>query len=182
MEDGREFTITDIEGKTLRTLDDRPAAEVYREELARLGVYADGDDILATMARHELGARTRHSEFKIRAPLAIRDDGSVMLASGLAHGTMVRVMGASPDRLIASASELSRRVLQAKGNAPIRGGLVFDCGARLQLLAERYPEEVAAFSGGRSFPLVGVTGYGEFARYGGSVEGFHNATSVMVAW
>jgi hypothetical protein len=123
-----------------------------------------------------------HAELKIRAPLAVEEDGSVVLASGLPCGAIVRVMGATADQLIKSAADLSARVLEGKGSTPLRGGLVFDCGARLQLLKERYGEEVAAFSGGRSFPLVGAAGYGEFARYGGSVEGFHNATAVMVAW
>ena len=59
---------------------------------------------------------------------------------------------------------------------------MFDCGARMQLLGERYGEQITAFLGGRHFPMIGMAGYGELAKFAGSVDGFHNATSVMAAW
>jgi hypothetical protein len=179
---GREFTITGIEGNVLRTLDDRPAAEVYTEELCRLGLIAEGDVPLQRSATFELGARTMYGELKIRAPLAVGSDGSVTLAAGLPRGTIVRVVTATPDQLIEAARELSRRALDPLAGRPVRGALIFDCAARLQVLQERYGEETEAFLGGRNFPVVGLAGYGEIAKFAGSVEGFHNTTAVMAAW
>lgn len=182
-EGSQEFTITAIEGNTIKALDDKPAAEAYISELRRLGLMKEGDDPLTVMAKHELGARTRYgNELKVRAPLAINDDGSVSMASGLPRGTVVRVVTASADQLITAAGELSRRALEPLQSAAVRGALVFDCAARLQLLRERYDEEVAAFLGGRSFPVIGLCGYGEIAKFGGNIEGFHNTTAVMAAW
>jgi hypothetical protein len=180
--DSREFTITDIEGNVLRTLDDRPAAEVYAEELRRLGLIADGDPPLQSSATYELGARTMYGELKIRAPLAVGPDGSVTLAAGLPRGTIVRVVTATPDQLIDAARELSRRALYPLAGRPVRGALIFDCAARLQVLQGRYSEQTDAFLGGRNFPVVGLAGYGEIAKFAGSVEGFHNTTAVMAAW
>ena len=75
-EGGNVFIVTGIDGNLLRTLDERPAAEVYGEELLRLGLMAEGDDLLPAMATHELGARTSFgTDLKIRAPLAVLDDG-----------------------------------------------------------------------------------------------------------
>jgi hypothetical protein len=181
--DGQEMAITDIEGSVLRTLDDRPAAEVYRAELIRLGLMHEGDDLMSVMATHELGARTIFGDqLKIRAPLRVQDDGSIVLAGSLPPGTMVRIASASPDRLIESARTLANRVLEPFDNRAIRGSLVFDCGARLHLLGDRYGEQVTAFLGGRHFPMIGMAGYGEIAKFAGSVDGFHNATAVMAAW
>jgi hypothetical protein len=179
---GREFAITGITGNILHTLDDRPAAEVYTEELVALGLIAAGDDPLQRSATYELGARTMYGELKIRAPLAINPDKSVTLASGLPRGTMVTVVTATADELIEAAHELSRRALDPLAARPVRGALIFDCAARLQVLRDRYGEETAAFLGGRNFPVVGLAGYGEIAKFAGSVEGFHNATAVMAAW
>jgi hypothetical protein len=180
---GREMAITEIEGSTLRRLDDRPAAEAYRAELVRLGFMRDGDDLVGAMATHELGARTIFGDqLKIRAALRVLDDGSIVLAGSLPLGTMVRVASASPDALVESARTLAERVLEPFENQAIHGALVFDCGARMKLLGDRYAEQVAAFHGGRSFPLIGMAGYGEIAKFAGSVEGFHNATAVMAAW
>lgn len=179
----RELTVTAIEGNRLLTLDGEPAAKVYRAELERLGLLRPGEDPVPVMAKHELGARTVFgNELKIRSPLGVGDDGSVQLASTLPPGTVVRVVTADADGLIAAATELSRRALEPLAGAAIRGALVFDCAARLQLLGDRYSEQVAAFLGGRNFPMVGMACYGEIARFGGSIEGFHNTTAVMAAW
>jgi hypothetical protein len=66
--------------------------------------------------------------------------------------------------------------------ATLRGALVFDCAARWNVLGERYDEHARAFTAGRTSPTVGVTSYGEIAKFGGSVEAFHNTTAVMVGW
>lgn len=182
-ENGREMEITEIDGGVLRRLDDRPAAEAYRDELMRLGLMRSSDDLMHAMATHELGARTMFGDqLKIRAPLRVLDDGSVVLAGSLPPGTMVRVASATPAQLVAAARTLGDRVLEPFEHRAVRGALVFDCGARLQLLGERYGDQVNAFLGGRHFPLIGMAGYGEFAKFAGSIEGFHNATAVMAAW
>jgi hypothetical protein len=179
---GRELLVTGIEGNVLHTLDQRPAADVYREELQRLGLMAEGDDLLPAMATHELGARTPFgSDLKIRAPLSIGDDGSVVLASTLEAGTSVVVMTATPDQLIDAAAKLAAEALR-RIDGRIAGALVFDCAARLQLLGDRYGEQVRAFVGSGDFPCVGMTCYGEIARFGGSLEGFHNTTAAYAAW
>ncbi len=182
-EHGRELTITDIDGSLLTRIDGLPAAQVYRDELLRLGLMRPQDDLVRAMATHELGARTMFGDqLKIRAPLAMRDGGSILLAGSLPVGTKVRVVSASPEQLVDAARTLAGRVLEPLDHAAVRGAFVFDCAARLQLLGDRYGEQVAAFLGGRHFPMIGLAGYGEIAKFAGSLEGFHNATTVMAAW
>jgi hypothetical protein len=62
------------------------------------------------------------------------------------------------------------------------GLLVFDCGGRKVMLADAFDDEVKALSGDTSVPMLGVAGYGEIAKFGGSFEGFHNISAVMVGW
>ena len=59
VEDGREFDITDIEGSLLKRLDGRPAADVYREELMRLGLMGADDDLTKPFSVAELVARVK---------------------------------------------------------------------------------------------------------------------------
>jgi hypothetical protein len=180
---GREFTITDIDRNVLKALDGQPAARVYEDELQRLGFRSTGEGLLQSMAKHALGAKTPFGEaLKIRSPLGVRADGSVVLTSGFAKGQVVRVVTAGSDSLIQAAKNLSTKVL---GPLPeVSGALVFDSASRLRLLGERYREEVRGFtaSSGPMHPLFGTTCYGEFAKFGGSVEGFHNTSAVMVGW
>ncbi|MDF2694766.1 MAG: hypothetical protein K0S65_3149 [Labilithrix sp.] len=182
IERSRALTITAIDGNILRQLDGQPAAEVYRAELERLGLLERNGELLPAIHRYELGTRTRFGEgLKIRAPLAIANDGAITLASGLPLGESVRIVEATPKQLVTAAETLTSSVTRQIG-APLRGALVFDCAARRNVLGDRYPDEASAFTAARTSPTVGVSSYGEIAKFGGSVEGFHNSTAVMVGW
>lgn len=137
---------------------------------------------MAALVTYELGALTPFGEhLKIRAPLALEPGGAIRLASSLPVGQRVRLVQATPEQLITAAETLVSRVVEQIG-ATLRGALVFDCATRRTVLGERYPEQARAFTAGRASPTVGVTSYGEIAKFGGSVEGFHNNTAVMVGW
>ena len=60
--------------------------------------------------------------------------------------------------------------------------LVFDCICRRMRLGKRFPEEVEAIR--RVFPDVSLAGFvtsGEVARLSGRLDGWHNATAVVLA-
>ncbi len=178
----RDLTITACDGNVLRELDGRPATEVYREELERLGLLDARSELLPALFKYELGITTPFGEhLKIRAPLALADRGAIVLAAGLPAGQKVRVVQATPEQLVTAAETLASHVGDRVG-ATLRGALVFDCAARCNVLGDRYAEQARAFTAGRASPTVGVASYGEIAKFGGSVEGFHNTTAVMVGW
>lgn len=178
-----ELVVTQTRGHTLLTLDGRPAARVYGEELQRLGLISGAAQLVPDAQRYAFGARTRFGELTIRAPLEFHDGGGIRLAGSVVEGTVLQVVSTTPERLAASATEVGRRTLAdfAEGRVP-RGGLVFDCAARLAYLGDDYAEQTRCFFAGHAFPLVGTTSYGEIAKFGGSLEGFHNATAVMAVW
>lgn len=179
----RELVVTETLGHTLLELDGRPAAQVYAEELQRLGLISDASRLVPDAQRYGVGARTRFGELTIRTPLGFHDGGGVRLAGSVVEGTVLQVVSTTPERLAASATEVGRRTLAnfAEGQVP-RGGLVFDCAARVAYLGDDYAEHTRCFFAGRALPLVGTTSYGEIAKFGGSLEGFHNATAVMAVW
>jgi len=179
----KELVVSEIDGHNLLGLDDRPAAEVYGEELHRLGLVSNPEVLGADSSRYQFGAHSRFGELTIRAALEFPGDGSIRLAGGVTPGTVLQVVATTPERLAESAIEVGRRAVAefSEGRTP-RGGLVFDCAARLAYLEDAYPSQVRGFFAGHAFPLIGVTSYGEIAKFGGSLEGFHNATAVMAAW
>lgn len=182
-EGAREFIITEISGNVLKKLDNRPAAQVYTEELERLGLLEKGEDPVKKLALYELGVKGLGSdELKIRAPLGIGEDGSIVLASSLLNGGVVRVVQAKPDTLIQAAGTLSEDIRKSFTQGGPNGALAFDCAARLQLLGQRYSEEVSELHGPGNHPMLGFACYGEIAKFGGDLEGFHNTTAVMGAW
>ena len=50
------------------------------------------------------------------------------------------------------------------------------------MLGEAYDQAVKALSGESPVPMLGIASYGEIAKFGGAVQGFHNITAVMVGW
>jgi len=185
-DDAATFEVTAIDGNVLRELDGRPAVDVYRAELQRLGLLTPDEPLVQQTARFELGAHTVFGdELKIRAPLGLNDDGSITLASSLQLRDRVQVVVAERDDLIRAAGALADSAKDVTGG--VGGMLVFDCAARHQLLQERYVEQVKAFARGNAatpafHPLLGFACYGEIARASGSLEGFHNTTAVCAAW
>lgn len=179
--DARELVITSIDGTELAELDYRPASEVYEEELRRVGLLAPDQPIYPQiLATHSLATPTLFKErLKMRTALRFGQGGSVILAGRLAAGEVVQVATTSRDLLVDAARTLSAMVEQAQPDG-LAGRLVFDCASRYQLLGERYPDQVQAFSSASQTPMLGFASYGELARARGTVEGFHNTTAVMV--
>jgi hypothetical protein len=178
---GRAMQITEIDGKFLMRLDGAPAITELARELRSLERWPADNDTAKVMTMCKLGVVTPFGEgVKVRSIRGIREDGALILTSGLAKSDLVRLVEGNPDQLVAAAQQLATDVVGT--NEDTVGQLVFDCGARVKFLGTRYREQVEAFRGGRSHPVVGFACYGEIAKFGGSIDGFHNAAAVSVAW
>jgi methyl-accepting chemotaxis protein len=107
----------------------------------------------------------------------------LLFASEVPEGASVRITESVPERQIASAREAARRArLQLGGETPA-GAVVFDCICRNLILGERFQEAVAAMSEELDHrPLAGFETYGEIALDTGEMSGFHNTTSVVLAF
>ena len=58
----------------------------------------------------------------------------------------------------------------------------FDGVCRGMILQDRFQQEIDAVRGVfGDVPIAGVLTYGEIARYGGKLDGWHNTTAVVVA-
>lgn len=187
---GRKLTITRSEGNVVHELDGRPAwahwLEVTRPLAAEDGIDAD---VLATpgavlqyFARYEAGLTTGQ-EIRIRTPLTRNADGSLSFACGMPEGVVVDVMRSTANLQLESAREAARRARAALRGAPVAGAIVFDCGCRKVLLGDGFGAAVRAMSGELGgAPLAGFESYGEIALNVGDFSGFHNTTSVVLAF
>jgi methyl-accepting chemotaxis protein len=181
--------VTKAAGNVVREIEGRPAWQVWTEQaktraaergidVGKLSADAEGSFLL----RYEAGLAAG-KEFKIRAPLSRAADGSISFACGVPEGSVIRIMEGVPDSQIASAREAARRAKVALGGKPAAGALVFDCICRNLILDKRFEEAVRGMSeelGG--VPLAGFETYGEIALDAGDMSGFHNTTSVVLAF
>lgn len=183
------YRVTESEGNTVRALDGRPAWTVWRTAIhaaaARQGVDIDGvkdDEIAALLLRYE-AAITAGSEIKVRAPLAVLDDGAMRFACGIPEGTVIRITESDNLAQVVSARLAARRARAQLGQASAAGALVFDCICRKLILGEDFTAAIGAMSeelGGA--PLAGFETYGEIALDVGDLSGFHNTTTVVLTF
>lgn len=187
---GKPMTITRAEGATVHEIEGRPAFEVWKNEVRgaakKLGIDVDNTpakDMGGHLLRYEVGLIAGPGEYKIRAPLSVGDGGSLAFACGIPEGAVVRVTESAEDNQVASARSAAERARKGLGGAPIAGALVFDCICRNLILGNRFGSAVREIHTALgSAPLAGFETYGEIAMDLGQSSGFHNTTTVVLAF
>ncbi len=183
------LTVTRAEGATVMTLDGEPAWDVWKRE-TRAAAAASGIDVDALaesdegafLLRFEAGLKVR-DHINVRAPLRRNPDGSILFATGIPEGAVIRITESSEGSQIESARLAATEARAALGGKPVAGALVFDCICRNLILGDRFATAVSQMAEALDgAPLVGFETYGEVALRAGNMSGFHNTTSVVLAF
>ena len=180
--------VTRANGATLETIEGRPAWDVWREQTkkaaAERGIDVDAlapDQEGAYLLQYE-AALSAGEGFKVRAPLS-RTGTSINFACGIPEGAVIRITESDAAAQVASAREAARRARAALKGAEPAGALVFDCICRNLILGPKFADAVAGMADELgSVPLAGFETYGEIAMDVGDMSGFHNTTSVVLAF
>jgi hypothetical protein len=181
--------VTRAEGNVVWELEGRPAWQVWlentREKAAASGIDVAAikkEDEGAYLLRYEAGLAAG-TDYKIRAPLSRNADGSIAFACGIAEGSVIRITESEPERQIVSAREAARRARSHLGGKAVAGALVFDCICRNLILGKDFVRAVQSMSDELGHvPIAGFETYGEIALDVGDMSGFHNTTSVVLAF
>lgn len=188
---GQRARVTRSEGSVVSELDGKPAWQRYAELTRPFSVPTWGVDPdaitdpgkrLQFFAWYQTGVDLGGAGYKNRTPLARLESDALAFACGIPEGTELEVLSSDPRAQIESAREAA---LSAAGKlqGPAAGALVFECGCRKVYLGEDFdkaPAVVAEALGG--VPLGGLEAYGEVALNVGDFSGFHNATTVVLAF
>lgn len=180
--DLKEMVITSNDGNIVHTIDNKPAVEAYREELEKHNVIDKKADILATFAKYPLGIKMLTGErLKIRTPMG-NNGTSIVLAGSLSKGDRVRIMYGTNDSMIKAVKDMTGETVKSLNGVEPKCQFVIDCAGRRMILGDDYKNQIKALRISPTCPMLGFASYGEFARYGGSMEGFHNTTDVIAIW
>jgi hypothetical protein len=176
---GSAMRVTEVEGKRLISLNGMPAAEAFEAHAATTEQKLDRGAPIPFFLHNILGIETG-SGHRLRVPLAIHDDGSVLCASEIPHGASVHIMRTNERSAIAAASRAATAAVQGlKGNKP-QVALFFDCVATRLRMGDAFGFELEALAdklGEAEF--VGCNTHGQIARADGQFSGFHNCTAVV---
>lgn len=177
---GDLMRVTEAEGMKLMSLNSIPAAEVFADYAKSTGQKFDPADPIPFFLHNALAIKTKDG-FKLRVPLVIQPDGSVVCASNIPPGATISFMKATSTSSVEAAKMAITSALdQLQGHKP-GAALFFDCVATRLRMGNEFALELDTLEKalGENANLAGCNTYGQIARVDGQFNGFHNCTAVV---
>ncbi len=186
---GGPFQVTKAEGNIVYELDGKPAWDVWldvtREKALASGMddpaMLQGGDVNKFLGVYEGGLEVGE-EFKVRVPIAKVPGGAMAFACGIPESTSMHIMDSDGDRQIRSAGLAAKRAKDQLGSSAPAGAVVFDCRCRKDLLGNDFSKAVMTIAKELGAPVAGFEAYGEVAMNMADLSGFHNTTTVVLAF
>jgi len=178
----KQMRVTRATGNVIEELDGQVPFSVYRQHAKERGVSLRPETATNYLVANELGIHFFDRIARARAPLSVGPDGSLTCAASVPKGSMVSILDGDVDSMVDAARAAAEEAKESLAGRPAAGVLLFDCVCRGMILKEAFRREVDAVR--QVFgdtPIAGFLTYGEIARYQGKLDGWHNATAVVVA-
>ncbi|MGA3120144.1 MAG: FIST N-terminal domain-containing protein [Polyangiaceae bacterium] len=177
----KQMRVTMAEGNVVHEIDGQPAFAAYQRHAAARNVRLTPENASPYLIANELGVHFFERIGRARAPLSVGPNGSLVCAAEVPKGSMVSILDGEPDSMILAA-QAAAKAARASVHGPVAGVLLFDCVCRGMILKDAFRLEVEAirttFPGA---PIAGLLTYGEIARSHDRLNGWNNATAVVVA-
>jgi hypothetical protein len=176
---GEPYRVTKSVGMKLMGLNASPALEVFQEHARMTGQTLDPANPLPFFLHNILGIDTGHG-MKLRVPLTVEPDGSIVCAAEVPEGATIRIMSSTVASTTEAAKQAAQTAMRGLGDCKPKAAVFFDCVATRLKMGKEFGGELEALSSviGR-IPYVGCNTYGQIARVEGQFNGFHNCTAVV---
>lgn len=170
--------VTAAEGMRLISLNALPAIQVFEEYARATNQQLDLADPLPFFLHNVLGIDTGVGH-KLRVPLAVEEDGSVVCAAEIPLGATVSIMAPATTPAEAAEHAVNSALAQLNGHPP-GAAVFFDCVATRLRTGRDFGLELRALQEALGTePFAGCNTYGQIARAAGQFSGFHNCTAVV---
>ena len=174
------FRVTESDRNTIKTLDWRPAFDVYREIVEpHAGKRFGPDDFFGISKAYPFGILRMGTEQIVRDPFLVEKDGSLVCVGEVPEGSCVNILHGSRSSLIRAAERAA-----TLGRQALRQGLrerlciFMDCISRVLFLGDRFEQEIEAVVEA-GLPMAGACTIGEIANRGDEFLEFYNKTAVV---
>lgn len=173
------FRVTEAQGATLFSLNAIPAVEVFSQYALQTNQIFDRSNPLPFFLHNILGLQTEQG-YKLRVPLIINEDGSIVFASDIPLGSVISIMTIGEDDAKNAAELATIAALSQLNGNKANIGLFFDCVATRLRLGKSFDLELKAVQGVFNHTqFVGCNTHGQVARIDGQFSGFHNCSAVV---
>lgn len=179
---GKPRAVTKSRGNIIYSIDNRPAAKIYEEYLAR-NIPELKKELKRISVLYPIGVYLAgEKEYLLRNILSIEDDGSLKLQGNVDEGSLIRLMIGTKESCLEAAGQAVNAAKRVKTDF----ALVFDSVSRYILLRREANKELEIIKEGlgKETPIMGLYTYGEQApltaiSYYGRAY-FHNQTVTVL--
>ncbi|MDM8519090.1 FIST N-terminal domain-containing protein [Anaerolineales bacterium HSG6] len=174
------FRVTESEGNVIKTVDWRPAFEVYREVVeAASGQKFTDDNFFEIAKAYPFGISILDSEKIVRDPI-MRDENDALICVGeVPQECYVSILTGNITSLVSAAGNalnMGNAAFEAESEDKMT--LFIDCISRVLFLEDQFYQELeAVFT--ESEMMVGALTLGEIANSGQDYLEFYNKTAVV---
>ena len=176
---GLERRVTRSDGNVLYEIDGRPALELYKEYLGDRASELPATGLLFPLALREHADSQKQI---VRTILGVDEEHQSMTFAGdIPEGSLVQLMRANFDRLVAGASDAASVTGHEDSSQGCMLSIAISCVGRRLVLGERTEEEVEAVMDilPAGTKQVGFYSYGEISPYASGSCDLHNQTMTL---
>ena len=177
------LVVTDCQDNVIKALNGEPAFEVYRKTLYELEqVELTRENFSEVVPAYPFGISSFiSSEFIIRDPIAVSEEGYITTVSSVAMMDTLYIMRGNKEDLLGSSHALGSEVLSRTESNIL---LLFDCISRVFFLGDDFEKEIHAIyraSGKEDLVIIGLTSVGEICNSGYEEIKVFNKTTLLGA-
>lgn len=165
-ETGTNFIATKTNGREIVELDWKPAFEVYKESLEKIGEEINEENFFEVAKAYPFGISKIEEEHVIRDPLST-ENGRIVCAGKVQQNSVLSLMKGDKEKLIEAARRCSEIIESDRV-------FIADCISRVLYLEKDFKKELEAINRECFGPLT----IGEVASSESFIE-FHNKTIVV---
>lgn len=172
------FQVTESENTTIKTLDHRPAFEVYREVVEKHSGQVFTDSNFFDIAKaYPFGISKVGAERVVRDPI-MADGQNLVCVGEVKQGSYVDILNGNQESLLKAAEEAKNKSEQNM-QTDTEARLFIDCISRVLFLGENFRDELQIVSS-PDVPLIGACTLGEIANNQNIYLEFYNKTAVII--
>ena len=174
------YRVTESDKNVIKTLDWKPAFEVYREIVEKHSGQVFTDDNFFDIAKcYPFGISKLGVEKIVRDPFKPGEGGSLICVGEVPQESFIDILTGDVSSLVSAAGKalaLAREAFKPKSNN--KTVLFMDCISRVLFLGDKFKKELNAVYE-ENIPLIGALTIGEIANSGKDYLEFYNKTSVI---
>lgn len=181
-------TVTKADGRALMEIDNRPAAEVYREWVGPDAMPSHVTETTAILSESTLKPLGQYLEsvgdvpyYLLAHPAGLTPDGALELFADVKAGDRLTLMSGAPDQLTQRAGKVVALAAQS-GNlqpAKVAGALMVYCGGCMLAVQDRLTDVTDGVS--TALPGVPYLGIFTFGEQGVVLDGHNRHGNLMIS-